>query len=49
MYLCHLVVPVSEQDVEQGLTFLNNFAKTCLLKNDRVFLMLVFLYTKVNA
>lgn len=29
-------------------TFLKNFAKMCLERNDRVFLMLVFLYTRAH-
>jgi len=41
-----VVVPVSEEDLGNVLIFLNGFAKTCLEKNERVFLMLVFLYTK---
>jgi hypothetical protein len=41
-----LVITISESDTQDILRFLTNFSKTCLEKNDRVFLMLVFLYTQ---
>ena len=36
------------QDKSAATNFLKNFAKMCLERNDRVFLMLVFLYTKAH-
>jgi len=41
-----LVIPVAETDRKDVLNFLKSFAKTCLERNDRVFLMFVFLYTR---
>jgi len=43
-----LVIPVSEQDRTMTTMFLKNFAKMCLDRNDRIFLMLVFLYTRAH-
>jgi len=41
-----LVVPVTEADTQDVLKFLQSFSTVCLQKNDRVFLMLVFMYSK---
>jgi len=40
-----LIVPIQEKDSQETMTLLRSFAKNSIEKNDRVFLMLVFLYT----
>ena len=39
-----LIVPVNEGDLRASLGLVKSFAKNCIEKGDRVFLMLVFLY-----
>ena len=43
-----LIVPVNEGDLRASLGLVKSFAKNCIEKGDRVFLMLVFLYRCVN-
>jgi len=40
-----LIVPIQEKDSQETMTLLRSFAKNSIEKNDRIFLMLVFLYT----
>jgi len=40
-----LIVPVNEGDLRASLGLVKSFAKNCIEKGDRVFLMLVFLYS----
>jgi len=40
-----LIVPVNEGDLRASLTLVKSFAKNCIEKGDKVFLMLVFLYS----
>ena len=40
-----LIVPVQEKDSQKTMTLLRSFAKNAIEKNDRIFLMLVFLYS----
>ena len=41
-------IEMNPQDKLAATNFLKNFAKMCLERNDRVFLMLVFLYTRAH-
>ena len=40
-----LIIPVNEGDLRASLSLVRSFAKNCIEKGDRVFLMLVFLYS----
>jgi len=40
-----LIIPVQEKDSQKTMTLLRSFAKNSIEKNDRIFLMLVFLYS----
>jgi len=44
-YKISLIIPVQEKDSQKTMTLLRSFAKNSIEKNDRIFLMLVFLYT----
>ena len=44
-YKISLIIPVQEKDSQKTMTLLRSFAKNSIEKNDKVFLMLVFLYS----